>query len=243
MENKLIVKVNGSFETCINFSKKHKFDLGDGYKLMVPTGKDIGIKKYFELTGNVKSEIANEKEIKSRINKFMSWLSFYFNVPSDSIIFSGISIQQGRKGFTTSERFATVKGCIVVQDTDICSFEKIINIKKHADEFELFRKCRTEDPCTSFWFIYIILQILVGERKSIDCYLKCSFPEMKVLYNDKKKQYNSLFIAIRDAFSHKHATFSGEELNPEKELIGKIDYFRSIARRTIAKKLKLKLPK
>jgi len=132
---------------------------------------------------------------------------------------------------------------IVAQDTGIERFKKTLHKGGHYEVLNLYRKCRSEDTPTSFWFIYIILLDLIGERPKIDEYLKKKFPTMRALdKNDRTGEQNTLLVAIRDSFTHK-ATYSGRALDIDAELARNIDYFRNIARQTVADKLGIKLLK
>ena len=110
---------------------------------------------------------------------------------------------------STSERSVEAKGAIAVNDANIDDFDRILNCKIDDNILGMFKRCRSENPDISFWTIYDILQILIGERTDIDKYLKASFPKLPILHNDKLNQDNTIFIAIRDSFSHK-TTYLGK---------------------------------
>ncbi len=239
MEN-ISVKVTakGSFITYINFSDSYQFDLGNGYILTVPINKDQKTTKEFELLGDVSSTIGTQKEIETRLNNFLDWLSFFFNVPVRDLRISALSIEQSDSGKATSTRSITATGAIAVLDIGIDNFQKTFDSKNQNIVLNWYRRCRSEDLYMSFWFIYNILQILIGDRSPIDRYLKTHFPAMKVLQSDFRGAQNTLLIAIRDSFSHK-TTYLGQTLDIKKELNSNIDEFRNVARLTIANKLRL----
>jgi hypothetical protein len=234
-------KLYGSVRTYIVFSKGYSFKIGTKYVLDIPTGKVEDGTSKFELVGKVSTDDLQTAKTEgfAVLDSFLGKLSIFFNVPIESLTISDTRL--GRNNGTnvaTSERSVEAKGAIAVNDTNIDYFDKVLNIKIDDNILSMFKRCRSENPDISFWTIYDILQILIGERTDIDKYLKANFPELPILHNDKLNQDNTILIAIRDSFSHK-TTYSGKSLNVNLEIQSNIDKFRNIARDTIVSKLGL----
>ena len=253
MKDKTKIVAKGSFITYINFSRVYKFDLRDGYVLRVPVEIDQNPLKQFVLEAVVASESFKKEGIVKKVQDFVNWFSLFFDVPSDDIELKERESEdsKGKKG--SSERSFFTTGSLEVDDTIINKFADIIKTNElsigHKYCLELFRRARLmDDLYANYWQIYIIMLILLynpgergSERKQIDEQLKLYSPEMRILINDFEKEKGmkcewSLFIAIRDSFSHK-AKFSGKELEIDKELNENMGEFIGIMRKIILDKL------
>ena len=239
----------GSFITYVNLPKTYKFDLGDGFVLTFPDNVDNNPLKNFVLNTNTVEEPAKEVDINNKLKGFVNWFSLYFNAPCENIELNEIVLEDSKDKRGMSVRSLFLVGSLEIEDTDVKKFGEIIKIQELNDShkycLELFRKARLmDDLYGNFWQIYIIIMILLydpnedgKERKQIDIKLKRYAPKMKRFISDykAKKVDWCLLIAIRDSFSHK-ATFSGEELDIEKELNENVEDFLEIARKVIIDK-------
>lgn len=239
------ISFEGSITTYINFSKVYTFNLGDGLILTFPLIVGGDIHKTFHLEGTVNNDYANKYKIKQKLINFFSKLAFFFQVPMDDFKISNTSIKSKNTGIVSSEVQIYSIGAIVMDDIKISEFTNFNKNQQYLDIFELYRKLISEDTVTTFWLIYSVLLILIGNRFQIDTYLKQKFPHLKILHNDHQTtrypdgEDNTLITAIRDTFSHNNVTFSGEQLNTELEIKSNIYNFRKIAYDVIKEKCEI----
>jgi hypothetical protein len=243
-DNKEIV-AKGSFVTYINFPKVYKFDLKDGYVLRLPVEINQKPLKQFVIEAEVERESFKEEDIIKKVQDFVNWLSLFFDVPSEGIELKEIVSEDSKEKKGSSVRSLSTMGSLGAEDTEISKFADIIKTNelsnRHKYCLDLFRRARLmNDLYANYWQVYIIMLILLynpddngSERGQIDEQLRLYSPEMRILINDFEKEKGrkcdwSLFIAIRDSFSHK-AKFSGEELDIDKELKENMEEFIGIA--------------
>ncbi len=248
MRDKKEIVAKGSFITYINFPKVYKFDLKDGHVLRFPVETNQKPLKQFIIEAEVEREPFKEEDIIKKVQVFVNWLSLFFDVPSESLELKEIVSEdsEGKRG--GSVRSLSTTGSLGAENTEIKKFADIIKTNelsnRHKYCLELFRRARLmDDLYGNYWQLYVVFIILLydsndssKERKQIDENLKHYAPEMKRIHNDYDNGEWSLFIAIRDSFSHK-AKFSGEELDIDKELKENIEEFIEIARDVILDKL------
>ncbi len=253
MKDKIKIVAKGSFITYVNLPKTYKFDLGDGFILTFPDNVDNNPLKTFVLNVNTVGEPIKEEDIINKMKGFVNWFSLYFNAPCENIELNEIVLEdsKGKRGMSVRSLF--LSGSLRIDDTDAKKFGDIIKTQglndSHKYCLELFRRARLmDDLYGNYWQIYIIMLILLydpdtkcSEREQIDKELRLCSPEMQIFINDFEKKRErkcdwTLFIAIRDSFSHK-STFSGEELDIDKELNENMEDFLEIARRVILDKL------
>ncbi|HCC68059.1 TPA: hypothetical protein DEP90_02540 [Patescibacteria group bacterium] len=250
-EHKVMAK--GNFITYVNLPKTYKFDLGDGFILTFPDNVNNNPLKIFVLNVDTVEEPVKEEDIINKLKGFVNWFSLYFNAPCEDIELNEIVFEdsKGKRGMSVRSLF--LAGSLEIKDTDVKKFGNIIKIQELNDShkycLELFRRARLmDDLYGNFWQIYIIMLILLydsdaggSERGQIDKELRLCSPEMQILINDFNKKEGrksdwTIFIAIRDSFSHK-STFSGEELDIDKELNENMENFLEIARKIILDRL------
>jgi len=238
MKNTL--KISGSVITYVNFSKKYHFKVSDKCFLDFPVGKGKNNSCKFELICKVDTESLRNAETSGLtiLDDFLSKLSIFFNVPIETLNIDYVNFDRNGLNVTTSEKRCEVKGAIATNITSINDFSKFLRKNTDNHVLNMFKRCRSENPYISYWIIYNIMQILVGEREDIDKYLKSIYPDLLILHNDFLDQDTTVFVAIRDSFSHK-TTYSGKTLDIESELTSNISRFRDIARQTIIDKQKL----
>lgn len=131
-----------------------------------------------------------------------------------------------------------VSGSSINKDQEIDLLKKISSQIRQEDMFllKLYGQSFAADSYSSFWYIYLILSITIGERKKIDEEIKRLFPQVPTVYSDHEQKEVTKFVAIRDSFSHK-STFNGLELNIESELKIHFSTFREIAHKFIKDKI------
>jgi hypothetical protein len=231
-------KIHGSIKTFVAFSKKYSFKIGTKIILNIPTEKG---KNEFELIGKVETDNFQVAEIEGLeiLDDFCNKLSFFFNVPIKSINIINTRLEKNN-GTNVSASKVTIeaKAAIAVNDSNIDNFREVINNENGKNIISMFKRCKSENNDISFWTVYNIMQILIGERKEIDEYLKANFPDLQILHSNYGNQDNTILIAIRDSFSHKK-TYSGKPLDIQLELKSNINIFQNIARKTIMNKLKI----
>jgi hypothetical protein len=249
MKDKIKIVAKGSFITCVNFLKTYKFDLADGFVLTFPVNVDNKPLKKFVLNIHTLGEPVEEEDIVNKLQGFVNWFSLYFNAPCENIELNEVVSEKSKEKVGMSGRSLFLVGSLEIEDTDVKKFGDIIKIRELNDSnkycLELFRRARLKDDLYgNYWQIYVIMLILLfdpdtrgSDREQIDKELRLYSPELQILINDFEKERErkcdwTLFIAIRDSFSHK-TTFSGEELDIDKELNENMWNFLEIARRVI----------
>jgi hypothetical protein len=249
------IKAFGTSKAWIDFVKDRTFDLGDGYKLDIQLSEKESAKKKFLLYGDVEGSLANSDVIDTKLIDFINLLSVYFNVPVEDLGISKYNIESfsnaENKSIATRAGNITGKEAITrgdLEDGVWEDFEGIYTQSSNSAVFDLYRRSLSDSDVANFWSLYNILQILIGERKKIDKYLKTNNLQVRILTNDFEKVGGSksfkhtLFVSVRDGFSHNRATFDGgTKLNIEEELKNHIEDFRKSVRFVIEDKCGMKL--
>jgi len=181
-------------KTLINFSKSYQFNLNEGIIIKIPDSERNKPIKVLEINGKISNKLANESFIRDKVTQFINKLSIYFKTSVKLINLSEINFENRtaeglRDGFGASSRCIYSSGAILVDDNNVDEFNKFNNTPLNDKEYVLglYNICLIASPYTSFWLIYLILQILIGkDENKIDKYLKERFSEMKILKSDYK---------------------------------------------------------
>ncbi len=240
-------KVTGTFDIVnLIFQKEERFELpiGSNCSFIFPLQSKIGSKQKFELL--LSSENSDENVIKQKIVEFIecavSSISFAFRTPVEYV---NIDFTQNEKNdaiSASSKRKAELTGADFPKEDQILLLKKIATDEYKDKVFllKLYRQSLSPDLYATFWHVYTILMIVIGERREIDLWIQDNFPNLlPLLHNDYTKENETILLAIRDTSSHRNATFSGNKLNIDIELKIYSLYFRDIAHKAIVNHLKV----
>jgi hypothetical protein len=243
------IEVKGSFKAWIDLIEDRTIDLDEGFKLEIQLGEKESVKKKFLLYGDVEESLANPDVIDTKLEHYVNLLAVYFNIPVTDHNIDYLTIEDDGEGLSSASttRALSIAGKASITRGDLEDgvwedFEGIYTQSSNSAVFDLYRRSLSDSDVANFWSLYNILQILIGERKKIDKYLKTNNLQVRILINDYEKKRglksfkHTLFVSLRDSFSHKATFNGGKRLNIEEELKNHINDFRKSVRSAIEDK-------
>jgi hypothetical protein len=212
----------------------------------------------FTITGRAPTLSEAESIVNQAIQCVSDFIAYFFRVP---IYIAEVErVTDTTRGFSQARRSIGGMAALAIPITPehyaqfvqefIATVQKPPASKRWAT-IHLYRDAKeSRDPIRRFWTLYSILQILIGERGTIDRLLQRDYT-LPLLWNDKESNertrqaaakgkpavtvQRTILTCIRDAFSHSQATFDGSLLDIEQELSRHLSAFEVIVQDLIRK--------
>jgi hypothetical protein len=240
--------VEGYIDILLAFERDNQLELPlrNGGRFRMPVTLSDLKTQPFSMELNDSSAEATESLALKHLRDIVHALAYQFNAPVYHYAITSVRNAVTGQGFHQTSVGASVAMIKPLNDTSIRAFKSRFPtiargntltspqsalLTKYADAI------KASDNVSAFWDYYAVLQMcLRTERRGVDAHIRRNYT-LPVVHNDYKQQDVSIITAIRDAFSHKTATFNGNSLDIERELANHIDDLRQIAEHAIANEL------